>query len=44
MVEKLFASNLEDWSAVSRAMRETGEEFRQGKILPLPKSGVISKQ
>ena len=44
MVEKLFASNLEDWSAVSRAMRETGEEFRQGKILPLPKSGVISRQ
>jgi hypothetical protein len=44
MVEKLFASNLEDWSAVSRAMRETGEEFRQGKILPLPKSGAVSIQ
>jgi hypothetical protein len=44
MVEKLFATNLEDWSAVSRAMRETGEEFRQGKIVPLPKSGVASGQ
>jgi hypothetical protein len=44
MVEKLFASNLEDWSAVSRAMRETGAEFRQGKILPLPKSGLASGQ
>jgi len=44
MVEKLFASNLEDWSAISRAMRETGEEFRQGKILSLPKSGATSGQ
>jgi len=44
MVEKLFATNLEDWSAVSRAMRETGEEFRQGKIVPLPKSGLASVQ
>jgi len=39
MVEQTFASHLEDWSAVLRAMRETGEEFRQGKIAPLPKSG-----
>jgi hypothetical protein len=44
MVEKLFATNLEDWTAVSRAMRETGEEFRQGKIVPLPKGGVVSLQ
>jgi hypothetical protein len=39
MVEQTFASHLEDWSAVLRAMRETGEEFRQGKIASLPKSG-----
>lgn len=39
MVEQTFASHLEDWSAVLRAMRETGEEFRQGKIAALPKSG-----
>jgi hypothetical protein len=32
MVEKIFASHFEDWPAVLRAMRETGEEFRQGKI------------
>jgi hypothetical protein len=38
MVEQTFASHLEDWSAVLRAMRETGEEFRQGKIATLPKS------
>jgi hypothetical protein len=32
MVEKIFASELEDWPAILRALRETGEEFRQGKI------------
>lgn len=44
MVEKLFATNLEDWPAVFRAMRETGEEFRQGKIVPLPKTAAVSGQ
>ena len=42
MVEKIFASHFEDWSAVLRAMRETGEEFRQGKVVPLPKRTVAS--
>jgi hypothetical protein len=42
MVEQTFASHLEDWSAVLRAMRETGEEFRQGKIAALPKSGPLA--
>jgi hypothetical protein len=32
MVERIFASELEDWPATLRALRETGEEFRQGKI------------
>ena len=32
MVEKIFASDFEDWPAMLRAMRETGEEFKQGKI------------
>jgi hypothetical protein len=32
MVSKIFATELEDWSAILRAMRETGQEFRQGKI------------
>ncbi|HWP84979.1 MAG TPA: hypothetical protein VNN17_07310 [Terriglobia bacterium] len=31
MVEKIFATHLEDWFAVLRALRETGEEFRLGK-------------
>jgi hypothetical protein len=36
MVEKIFATELEDWTAILRAMRETGEDFRSGKIaLPL---------
>jgi hypothetical protein len=39
MVETTFASNLEDWPAVLRAMRQTGQEFRQGKIAAVPKSG-----
>jgi hypothetical protein len=38
MVEQTFASHLEDWSAVLRAMRQTGDEFRHGKIAGLPKS------
>ncbi len=39
MVEQTFATHLEDWPAVLRAMRETGDEFRQGKIAALPKNG-----
>ena len=42
MVEQTFATHLEDWTAVLRAMRETGDEFRQGKIAALPKSTVAS--
>jgi len=36
MVAKIFATDLEDWPAVLRAMQETGEEFRQGKIVLAP--------
>jgi hypothetical protein len=32
MVANIFATDIEDWLALVRAMRETGEEFRQGKI------------
>ncbi len=36
MVANIFATDIEDWLALARAMRETGEQFRQGKIaLPL---------
>ena len=36
MVAKIFATDFEDWQALLRAMRETGEEFRKGKIAVLP--------
>jgi hypothetical protein len=36
MTAKIFATDLEDWPAMLRAMRETGEELRQGKIASLP--------
>lgn len=32
MVVNIFASDIDDWPALLRAMRETGEEFRTGKI------------
>jgi hypothetical protein len=34
MVEKIFATHLEDWPAVLRAMREAGEEFLAGRPAP----------
>jgi hypothetical protein len=40
MVEKIFASNFEDWPALLDAMRETGDEFRQGKIASLTPMGL----
>jgi hypothetical protein len=39
MVEKIFATHLEDWPAVLRAMFETGEEFRQDQI---PGEGILA--
>lgn len=44
MIERLFATTLEDWPALSRALRETGEEFRMGKIASLPAAGSDSRQ
>jgi len=35
MIERISASDLEDWPATLRALRETGEEFREGKISSL---------
>ena len=32
MIQKITASDFEDWPAVLRAMRETGDEFRHGGI------------
>ena len=41
MVEKLFATTLEDWPAILRAMNETGEEFRLGKVAALPQNNAV---
>jgi len=32
MIEKIFATDFEDWPALLRAMREAGTEFKQGKL------------
>jgi len=32
MIEKIFATDFEDWPALLRAMHETGQEFREGKF------------
>jgi len=37
MVENIFATDLDDWPALLRAMQETGQEFRGGKIASLQK-------
>ena len=44
MVEKIFATDVEDWQAMLRAMRETGDEFRQGKIVLLSTTGSTTSR
>jgi hypothetical protein len=43
MVAKIFATDLNDWPALLRAMRETGEEFRQSKPPLLQPNGGASQ-
>ena len=38
MVERIYASDVEDWSAMLRALQETGAEFREGKIAVPPET------
>jgi hypothetical protein len=42
MTAKIFATDLEDWPAMLRAMRETGEELRQGKIASWPPAATTA--
>jgi hypothetical protein len=44
MVEKIFATDFEDWPALLRALRETGDEFRQGKIASTFVNQAVSQQ
>ena len=41
MVEKIFATDLDDWAALLRAMHETGEDFRNGRITSLTSAGAL---
>ena len=43
MVEKIFATEFEDVPAILRAMRETGDDFRQGRIASLAPPGEASQ-
>jgi hypothetical protein len=44
MVANIFASNIDDWPALMRAMQETGDEFRQGKISPVIANTVARQE
>ena len=44
MVAKIFASDFEDWPALLRAMRETGDELREGKIAVFPAAAAATAQ
>ncbi|HEY4046790.1 MAG TPA: hypothetical protein VGM27_07990 [Acidobacteriaceae bacterium] len=42
MIAKIFATDLEDWPAVLRAMQQTGEDLRRGKISVPPPTATTS--
>jgi hypothetical protein len=35
MIGEIFATNIEDWPAIQRAMRATGDDFRGNRIASL---------
>ncbi len=40
LVEKIFATDFEDWPELLRAMHETGAEFQEGKLTPLKRGAA----
>jgi hypothetical protein len=42
MAEDIFATHLDDWPALLRALWETGDEFRAGKLVSSPKASTPS--
>jgi hypothetical protein len=44
MVSNIFASNIDDWPALLRAMEETGDEFRHGKIVVQQPVSTVARQ
>jgi len=43
MIVNIFASNIDDWRALKRAMEETGDESRQGRIT-IQAASTIARQ
>lgn len=43
MVANIFATDLDDWPALLRAMEQTGDQFRQGRI-PVPGATAMDGQ
>jgi hypothetical protein len=43
MIEKIFATDFEDWPALLRALLEAGEEFRRGELAELPPQNAASR-
>jgi len=41
MIQKIFATDFEDWPALLRAMHETGAEFRDGKLGSSPRLSAV---
>ena len=41
MVQKIFATDLEDWPALLRALHETGTAFQEGKLASLPQISAM---
>jgi hypothetical protein len=44
MIAKIFATDIEDWPALLRAMQETGDDFRRGRISLPPPGNAVSRQ
>jgi hypothetical protein len=43
MVEKIFATDFEDWPALLRAMHETGEDFEKSRLAPLTSANASAQ-
>ena len=43
MIVKIFATNIDDWPALLRAMQETGDEFKHGRIT-VQAASIVSGQ
>ena len=41
MIEKVFATDFEDWPALLRAMHQAGDQFRAGKLASLPRVSSV---